>query len=232
MTKDTQTKMVVFDMAGTTVEDDDNVHQSLMNAMEAKGYKITRTDANKVMGYPKPVAIDTLLLDKFKLKGQAERAALVEKIHTHFLLDMLHHYRYNPDVKAKPNVEYVFDTLRKNGIKVVIDTGFSRDIADAIIERLNWTKNNLIDYSVTSDEVKHGRPYPDMILKAMSEFKIKDPSLVTKVGDTPSDLMEGMNANCGNVIGVTWGAYKREELEMEKYTHLVDDLVDILKIVI
>ena len=89
----------------------------------------------------------------------------------------------------------------------------------------------MIDYSVTSDEVKHGRPYPDMILKAMAQFKITDPAQVTKVGDTPSDMMEGMNAKCGNVIGVTWGAYKREELEMEKHTHLVADLVEILAIV-
>jgi phosphonatase-like hydrolase len=228
MAKDTQTKMVVFDMAGTTVEDNDNVHESLMNAMSAKGYKITREDANRVMGYPKPVAIDTLLQEKFKIE---DRAALVDKIHTHFLLDMLHHYRYNPEVQAKPNVEFVFDTLRKRGIKVVIDTGFSRDIADAIIDRLKWQSNKMIDYSVTSDEVKHGRPYPDMIQRAMAEFKITDPAQVTKVGDTPSDLMEGMNAKCGHVIGITWGAYKREELEMEKYTHLVDDLVEILKIV-
>jgi phosphonatase-like hydrolase len=228
MAKDTQTKMVVFDMAGTTVEDDDNVHESLIKAMASKGYKIGREDANRVMGYPKPVAIDTLLKENFKVE---DRDGLVEKIHTFFLLDMLHHYRYNPEVKAKPNVEFVFDSLRKRGIKVVIDTGFSRDIADAIIERLRWQSEKLIDYSVTSDEVKHGRPYPDMIQKAMAHFGIKNPAQVTKVGDTPSDLMEGMSAQCGNVIGVTWGAYKREELEMEKYTHLVDDLVEILKIV-
>jgi phosphonatase-like hydrolase len=183
------------------------------------------------MGYPKPVAIDTLLKEKFKVDKAGERKDLVDHIHKHFLLDMLHHYRYNPDVKAKPNVEYVFDSLRKRGIKVVIDTGFSRDIADAIIDRLKWKENNLIDYSVTSDEVRHGRPYPDMIHKAMAAFKVTDAALVTKVGDTPSDLMEGMNAACGNVIGVTWGAYTREELSMEKHTHLVDDLVEILKIV-
>jgi len=223
--------MVVFDMAGTTVEDDDNVHHSLVKAMQSKGYKISREDANRVMGYPKPVAIDTLLKEKFKIEAATDRKALVEAIHKHFLLDMLHHYRYNPDVKAKPNVDYVFDSLRKRGIKVVIDTGFSRDIADTIIERLRWETGKMIDLSVTSDEVKHGRPYPDMIQKAMAHFKIKDPSLVTKVGDTPSDLMEGMNAKCGNVIGVTWGAYTREELEMEKSTHLVDDLVEILNIV-
>ena len=46
MAKDKQTKMVVFDMAGTTVEDNDNVHQSLINAMDfssSRGHRQQRT---------------------------------------------------------------------------------------------------------------------------------------------------------------------------------------------
>lgn len=225
-----QTKMVVFDIAGTTIEDSDDVHKSLINAMGAKGYKITREDANRVMGYPKPLAIETLLQENFKISAERERKALVEKIYNHFLLDMLHHYRYNPDVRAKPNVEYVFDTLRKRGIKVVLDTGFAKEITDAIVERMQWGNGRMIDLAISSDEVKHGRPYPDMIQKAMEEFDIKNPNEVAKVGDTPADLREGMNAKCGYVIGLTWGAYKREELEMEKYTHLADDIVEVLRI--
>jgi phosphonatase-like hydrolase len=231
MAKEKQIKMVVFDMAGTTVEDSDNVHESLIKSMAAKGYKINREDANRVMGYPKPVAIDTLLAENFKMTLSTGRKEEVERIHNHFILDMIHHYRYNPEVQAKPNVDYVFNTLRKRGMKVVIDTGFSRDIADAIIERLGWQANNLIDYSVTSDEVTHGRPYPDMIQKAMANFKITDPATVAKVGDTPSDMMEGVSAKCGYVIGVTWGAYKREQLEKESHTYLIDELTEILTII-
>jgi histidinol phosphatase-like enzyme len=70
-----------------------------------------------------------------------------------------------------------------------------------------------------------------MIERSMKEFGITDSRLVAKVGDTPSDLMEGRNAHCGYVIGVTWGAYTREELTKENYTHLVDDLVEILPII-
>jgi phosphonatase-like hydrolase len=225
-----QIKMVVFDMAGTTVEDSDNVHQALIDAMKAYNYSISRDDANRVMGYPKPVAIDSLLKEQFGLKEETERKPLVEKIHQQFLLDMIHHYRYNPDVKAKPNAEYVFDALRKKGIKVVIDTGFSRDIADAIIERLNWKRDNLIDLSITSDEVANGRPYPDMIFAAMKHFGITDAAQVAKVGDTPSDMMEGTSAGCSYVIGVTRGAYTRAQLEQEKHTHLIDDLAEIVSL--
>ena len=49
-------------------------------------------------------------------------------------------------------------------------------------------------------------------------------------GDTPSDLMEGMNAKCGYVIGVTTGAYMLSQLEFEKYTHLIENLSEILDI--
>lgn len=222
------TKMVVFDMAGTTVEDSDNVHQSFMDAMKSKGYEVTRDEVNKVMGYPKPYAIDTLLAENFHVPAGPERTLLTEEIHNYFLQDMIKFYSTHPDVKGKPNVEHIFSELRNRGIKVVIDTGFSRPIADAIFDRLGWKARGLYDFSVTSDEVANGRPHPDMIYKAMEKYGMTDSSEVAKVGDTPSDLMEGMSAKCGYVVGVTWGAYRRDQLEKEKYTHLIDDLSDIL----
>lgn len=223
-----QTKMVVFDMAGTTVEDSDNVHQSFMDAMKAKGYEVTRDEVNKVMGYPKPYAIETMLDEKFHLPAGDERTKLTHEIHDIFLNDMVNFYSTDPSVKGKPNVENIFTELKNRGVKVVIDTGFSRPIADAIFRRLGWKEKGLYDYSVTSDEVERGRPYPDMILKAMSHYGMTDTKEVAKIGDTPSDLMEGMSADCGHVIGVTWGAYRRDQLEKEKYTHLIDDLSEIL----
>jgi phosphonatase-like hydrolase len=221
-------KMVVFDMAGTTVEDSDNVHQSFIDAMKSKGYDVTRDEVNKVMGYPKPIAIDTLLDEKFKMPAGDERTKLTDEIHNYFLNDMINFYTNDPGVKGKPNVEEIFDTLRRRGVRVVIDTGFSRPIADAIFNRLGWVEKGLIDYSVTSDEVKNGRPYPDMIYKAMEKYGMTDSKEVAKIGDTPSDLLEGMGAHCGYVIGVTWGAYRSDQLEKEKYTHLIDDLSEIL----
>ena len=48
-------KLVVFDMAGTTIEDDDFVHQSLMEAMDEEKIYVSRDEVNEVMGYPKPI---------------------------------------------------------------------------------------------------------------------------------------------------------------------------------
>jgi phosphonatase-like hydrolase len=114
--------------------------------------------------------------------------------------------------------------LRRAGIKVALDTGFSRAITDVIVQRLGWVRDRLIDASVTSDEVERGRPHADMILRAMQLTGITAANRVAKVGDTPSDLQEGMAAGCAMVIGVTSGSHTREQLEPCPHTHLIESV--------
>lgn len=220
-------KLVVLDMAGTTVLDNSNVHDALIKGFAAQNLVISYDDANGVMGIPKPVAIRTLLTEKFAITEGI--GSLTTKIHETFLHEMISFYKTDPGVKGTNNAEETFAQLREKGIKVCLDTGFSRDIADTIIERLNW--KDKIDLSVTSDEVNNGRPFPDMILKAMDICNITDPAEVAKVGDTASDMQEGTAANCKYVIGITTGAFKREDLEKEKHTHLINNLLEVLTIV-
>ena len=54
-------QLVVFDMAGTTVLDNDAVHKALIAALAEFGYEASRDEANKVMGIAKPLAIQTIL---------------------------------------------------------------------------------------------------------------------------------------------------------------------------
>ena len=221
--------LVVFDMAGTTVDDKDYVHEALNKGFSKHGYQITVDDANSVMGIPKPVAIGTLLENKFNVMDG--RDELIKKIHQVFVDEMIAFYKNDPSVKSKKNAEKTFGLLREKGILVGIDTGFSRDIADTIMERLQWKQRGFIDYSVTSDEVERGRPFPDMIFKAMKDLNISSGDHVAKVGDTSSDLQEGNAAGCKYNIGITTGAYKRESLQKEKHTHLIDDLLELVDIV-
>jgi phosphonatase-like hydrolase len=125
----------------------------------------------------------------------------------------------------------VFQKLHDAGIKVALDTGFGRKITDTIIKRLGWDKG-LVDASCASDEVAKGRPYPDMITKIMNELGIEDTLQVAKTGDTPVDLEEGQNTNCGLVIGVSSGAYKAEELQEFYHTHIVPSVVEACELIL
>ena len=162
-------KLVVFDMAGTTVNDADNVHQALQNALEKVGYSTTREEVNRVMGYAKPIAIQHLLKNKGATNEKVADKTYIQHVHQYFVDEMIEFYKTHQAVSEKPFVRETFQALRARNIKIAIDTGFSREIADVIMDRLGWKNDAIFDYSVTSDEVPNGRPYPDMIYKAMEK---------------------------------------------------------------
>lgn len=218
-------KMVVFDMAGTTVHDEDFVHQALADALKAAGFDTTRDEINAVMGYPKPDAIQSILKDNQVAEDQL--IAKTDSIHTDFVHRMNAFYETHPGVREIEGASKAFQILKNAGILVALDTGFGRSTADTIINRLGWTNNGLIDATVTSDEVEHGRPFPDMIQRLMALSGIEAISHVAKVGDTPSDLLEGERAGCPLNIGVTYGSHTASELEAYPHTHLVNDILDI-----
>lgn len=224
-------KLVVFDMAGTTVKDENYVHITLQNALKKVGVESNLDEINLVMGYPKPVAI-SMILENHHQKGLilSPENYSIDEIHRDFEEKMVEFYKSSPLLQEAPNAGEIFETLQKKGIKVILDTGFSREIADVIIDRLGWRAK--IFASVTSDEVAQGRPFPDMIFRAMELAGVRDVKEVAKVGDTASDMQEGSSAGCMYVIGITQGAFAKEELEKEPHTHLISKLQEILDIVV
>ena len=222
-------RLAVFDMAGTTVFDGDAVHRCLGGALRVvAGREFSRDQINRVMGIPKPVAIARLL-------NEAPTAtpddAQIASVLWDFERRMLEHYRHGEDVREVDGATAVFERLRRQGVCVGLDTGFSRSITDAILERLGWAVPTSVDATVTSDEVAAGRPAPDMIFRAMELTAVRDASDVIKIGDTPADLLQGAAARCGMVVGVTSGSHTEDQLREYPHTvliHHIRELPDLL----
>ncbi|HTE01915.1 MAG TPA: HAD hydrolase-like protein [Mucilaginibacter sp.] len=223
-------KLVVFDIAGTTVKDEYNVSKAFQAALKKHNYEVALEKINPLMGYEKNQAI-TQMLHLHEIDESKITADLVNDIHREFVKQMIHFYQTEPGIEPLPNVEETFAALHRMGVQVGINTGFSRDIADTIVNRLQWQEKGLIDYVVGSDEVELGRPHPYMIQKMMYEGGISDPLEVAKVGDTEVDVREGQNTGCKYVIGVTTGIFTREELEPYHPTHIIDDIVQVIDII-
>jgi phosphonatase-like hydrolase len=214
-------KLAVFDIAGTTVADDHAVATAFRHAFESYGYtNVSEEDVKPLMGYKKPVAI-RMVLDKL---GVDEDQVLIGDIHDEFVTEMMDHYEYSPGVQAMPPAESVFRQLKEKGIRIALNTGFSRDIADVIVSRLQWKEKGLIDDYIASDEVEAGRPKPFMIQTLMQRAGITDAKEVVKIGDTEVDVNEGRNAGCALVIAVTTGAFTKEQLLPYHPDHIIDDL--------
>lgn len=215
--------MVVFDMAGTTVRDEDNaVAAAVQRALSDYGCDIALKDVDPVMGMPKPLAVRTLLEQFAKDDSLPARA---DEVHARFQQIVIEHYRSAPHVAEIPGTTAVFKTLRDAGIKVTLDTGFDRLTLDTIVERLGWSE--LLDATVASDEVASGRPAPDMIELLMQRCQVTDPASVCKVGDSISDIEEGLNANCGLVAAVLCQR-TRDEVQNHNAVIGVSSIVDLI----
>ena len=223
-------KLVVFDIAGTTVKDNNNVSEAFQSALAKYKIHIELEKINPLMGYEKKLAICEILKTQSALDEVKITPDLIDLIYTDFVHLMITFYRDENDISALPDVEQTLLELQKRGIKVGINTGFPHVIAEAIIKRLEWREKGLIDYLIGSDQVEFGRPHPLMIQHIMKQLNIRNPDEVVKVGDTEVDIREGHAAKCKYVIGVTTGTFTRTELEKYQPTHIIDNISEILSI--
>lgn len=212
-------ELVVFDMAGTTVYDGDAVTASFRATLAEAGVAVTPEAIQAVRGQEKAAALRTLLAPR--LPAEAITEERVRSLHQGFVARMLDYYATDPAVREVVGASETFRRLRDAGIRVALDSGFSRAIVDVIVARLGWEREGLLDATVASDEVPRGRPHPDMIRLAMERCGVTDPARVAKVGDTPADLQEGQAAGCGMIVGVTAGSHTRDQLLPHPHTHLI-----------
>jgi phosphonatase-like hydrolase len=224
-------EMVVFDMAGTTIRDENEVEKCFLEAIERTGLQATHEQINSMMGWSKRQVFDTLWRLQLKDGPADEIHHRTDQSYAVFRDILEKHYRKNEVIPADGCLE-IFGFLRERKIKIALTTGFYRKVTDIILHRLGWnwnldmehTGNGIINASVSSDQVKAGRPAPFMVFRAMELCCVSDVRKIVKIGDTPSDLSEGKNAGCKFTIGITNGSHSRSQLEKHEQDGLVNDL--------
>lgn len=215
-------KLFVFDMAGTTIDEQNVVYITVCESINSFGVETTLERVLEFgAGKEKKQAI-TDVLDSLGIKD----TVLVENIFAHFKTKLDENYKHL-NVKAVKGVDLKLLELKEAGKIVVLNTGYNRKIATLLLDKLKWQKGIHYDGLITADDIKRGRPHPDMIEMAMQEFGITNPSLVLKAGDSKIDIEEGKNAGCGLNIGVLSGAQTREQLEQANPDYIIESLKDL-----
>lgn len=215
-------EMVVFDMAGTTVNEQNVVYKTLHKAIVAANVEVSlETVLEYGAGKEKHKAIKDVLthLKSDKLKDS-------QTIFDNFKKSLAVAYEFL-EVKPIKGVEKVLLNLRSEGVKVVLNTGYDRKTATLLLDKLQWDEKIHYDALITASDVVNGRPHPDMIFQAMELFGITDASKVLKAGDSAIDIEEGKNAGCGITVGVLSGAQTKVQLEKQKPTYVLESLVNL-----
>lgn len=211
--------LVTLDIAGTSVDEGGAVYVALRTAVESHtGATIPDDVFNLWKGTGKRQAIAGLLGDVPVDELDAVEADFTERL--------LRAYREVPPVPL-PGVEEAFKVLRDSGVKIALQTGYSRAIAGPLLEQVGWQVGRDIDAVITSDQVRASRPAPYLIFHAMETLGVQSVSQVVVAGDTPNDLNAGTNAGARYVVGVLTGAHDEASLQREPHTHILASAAEI-----
>lgn len=216
-------KIVVFDMAGTTVDEGNVVYKTLQKAINKAGVDVSLEEVLlHGAGKEKEKAIKDILLSVGIVNSKITKAAF------EYFLEHLQIAYQTLDIKPQPGTIHVFNSLKNKGILVVLNTGYNKETAQALVHKLGWQLGQDFDALITASDVPNNRPMPDMIELAMQQFGITNAAEVVKVGDSAIDIEEGKNAGCSITIGITTGAHTKKQLQAANPSFIVNSLEEIL----
>lgn len=220
-------ELVVFDMAGTTIEHGGQVPRAFETALKEYDVPAIEGEIKDRMGASKREVV------RFFVErhcGEREGASkLVERAYSDFSRTLREYYS-NGGASPIAGAEETFDWLHGRGVKVALTIGFDRSVAEVLLEAVGWGPE-VIDASVCSDEVPQGRPAPFLIFRAMERTRVVNVAQVIVVGDTALDLQAGGNAGAGGVVGVLSGSHGLEHLGKVKHTHILPSVADLPRLI-
>ncbi len=231
-------QLVVFDMAGTTVTDQHEVEKCFAQAAAETGLSVGAERILAMQGLAKRHVFQTLWSEQIG-PDNPQLTAHVDTSYLRFTQVLEAHYLTNDIIPTAGCLE-AFAFLREQQIAIALTTGFYRKVTDIILKKLGWldgldagyvgSKQSVIQVSIASDEVPHGRPEPLMIQKAMHLLGIDNPEAVVNVGDTPSDLLSGRAAGVGLNLGVINGTHSRDQLVTYPHDQLIGSLAELREV--
>lgn len=223
-------KMVMLDFSGTTIDDKTAVRDCLYAAAVEFGLPtdphevLMHIGTNKIHLYQFLITRQqgmNITIEEFEARKDERTRPAALRVFERYTELMINYYRKG--VPIIPGAVETFHWLHAHGIKVAIDTGFHRDVATAIVDGTGWVRDGLVDLVVDVEHApqQRGRPAPFMMFYAMQELDIQSVHQVVKVGDTPADMLEGVNAGCTGVVAVLSGPLPFAEWGCYRHTHVI-----------
>jgi HAD superfamily hydrolase (TIGR01509 family) len=115
---------------------------------------------------------------------------------------------YLPQIRAFPGIRELFEAINAGGSKIALATPSRAD--ELAHYRKVMNVDDLLDAVVCGDDVKRGKPRPDLVLLALRKLGVS-PAETVAVGDTPSDAQAAARSRV-QAIGMLSGLFSRADL--------------------
>ena len=208
-------KAVILDWAGTTVDHGSLAPaRTLQEVFSRVRITLTESEIRRDMGLPKKDHIRCILAiprvrDAWRaLRERVPTEADVDEMYREFIpLQFSCLAEYSTLI---PGVVDAVQCFRQRGLRIGSTTGYTRAMLDLLLEK-SAKDGYSPDCSLSPEDVGAGRPHPFMIYESAVRLQIYPLAAMAKIGDTPADIQEGLNAGVwsigvagtGNMVGLS-----------------------------
>lgn len=204
-------KAIIWDMDGVIIDSETHYLRLEKEFLNRLGIHVDANILQDYMGTPFanyfPVMAKKYGSTKNNDEAQTEYVKFIEEL-------------YSKHVELTPGLKEVFEDLSKD-YKFALATSTVESLASTALERFNLV--NFFRVRVHGDDIKKGKPDPEIFLKALSDLGFeKDEAVIIE------DSLNGMKA--GKAAGIKVIGFKaahNKDIDFSLADYVVEDLNDI-----
>ncbi|MFH1065230.1 MAG: HAD family hydrolase [Nanoarchaeota archaeon] len=209
--------LLCFDMDNTLLKSN-KVHIEAFNRAFVK-FGLKKVKAEKLVEHFGKVGI-LVAMSVYPFLQEKEALRI---LHEHNRLVVAKTAKYAKQIKG---ADKALKKLKKDGFKLALLTNCSHTEIKSLLKHAHIDAKSFSLF-VGSDDVNHGKPWPDEILKAKSSLHAHT---VYMVGDSIYDVMTGKKAKV-KTIAVLTGDFSRRQLLKQKPDYILKSVADVPELI-
>ncbi len=200
-------KLIIFDLDGVLINSLPNMKFALKNTANHINQKISFKNYKRYIGLP-----FEKILKKLNVKGDYNK---IKSLYSMYSIKGIDKLKIN-----KKKIKQLKKLKKKNFLAVFTSKDKVRTLK--ILKRYN-----IFSIIITPDDIKHGKPNPEGLLKILSKTRIKKKNTYF-IGDTIFDYRAAKAAKI-NYLHASWGMEKKLKIKRINYLNCISKIDRILK---
>jgi len=194
------TKTVILDIDGTLLSSNDAHARAYADAAQSLGITPDFEKIRRLIGK----GGDKLLPEAFGISAESDLGEHLDE-----LKGEIFRSRYLPSLQPTAGARELLTRLRQDGVQLIVATSASKEDVRLLLQRAGV--QDLIQQTVSSDDVEASKPDPD-IVHAAAEKSGQPAKQLIMLGDTPYDVEAARRAGI-EIIAVRSGGWTDHDLE-------------------
>ena len=205
---------VIFDMDGLMIDSERVTFEGYQHVLKKDNLTMSEETYKTLLGKTVKAVYELFASDYGK---QYDVDQVIKEVHQ-YIADRFE----NDGVPLKKGLLELLKYLKENNYKTIVATSSHRSRVDLILKQAKITE--YFDDSICGDEVTHGKPDPEVFLKACQKLNVSpDKALVLE--DSESGINAAYNAKI-KVIGIPDMKYPDEKYVQMTYS-IMNDLLEV-----